>query len=159
MVNAGISNELFEKKEITLSKSEESLLRQLSEDSFTSYLGLKNHPYFVDYLANVSPLRFYSQTNIGSRPTSRNSSGTIALKDLRAIPFVGSWSQLKQNVTGYYGAVSYTHLDVYKRQHFALLDVRQESSIHSAVLEGLAGKDPAIPAQYNSCRLYTSRCV
>ena len=103
LVNAGISNELFEKKEITLSKSEESLLRQLSEDSFTSYLGLKNHPYFVDYLANVSPLRFYSQTNIGSRPTSRNSSGTIALKDLRAIPFVGSWSQLKQNVTGYYG--------------------------------------------------------
>jgi phosphoenolpyruvate carboxylase len=25
------------------------------------------------------------------------------MKDLRAIPFVGSWSQLKQNVTGYYG--------------------------------------------------------
>jgi phosphoenolpyruvate carboxylase len=25
------------------------------------------------------------------------------LKDLRAIPFVGSWSQLKQNVPGYYG--------------------------------------------------------
>ena len=25
------------------------------------------------------------------------------MKDLRAIPFVGAWSQLKQNVTGYYG--------------------------------------------------------
>ena len=25
------------------------------------------------------------------------------LEDLRAIPFVGAWSQLKQNVTGYYG--------------------------------------------------------
>ncbi|RYY52363.1 MAG: phosphoenolpyruvate carboxylase, partial [Chitinophagaceae bacterium] len=27
----------------------------------------------------------------------------IQLKDLRAIPFAGSWSQLKQNVTGFYG--------------------------------------------------------
>ena len=27
----------------------------------------------------------------------------MSLKDLRAIPYVGSWSQLKQNVTGYYG--------------------------------------------------------
>ena len=25
------------------------------------------------------------------------------MEDLRAIPFVGSWSQIKQNVTGYYG--------------------------------------------------------
>ena len=29
--------------------------------------------------------------------------GGLSLKDLRAIPFVGAWSQLKQNVTGYYG--------------------------------------------------------
>ena len=30
----------------------------------------------------------------------------LSLKDLRAIPFVGSWSQLKQNVTGYFGVGS-----------------------------------------------------
>lgn len=103
LVNAGITNELFEKKEITLEEREEILLNQLAEDSFAAYLELKNHPHFIDYLANVSPLRFYSQTNIGSRPASRNTSGSLSLKDLRAIPFVGSWSQLKQNVTGYYG--------------------------------------------------------
>ena len=27
----------------------------------------------------------------------------MSLKNLRAIPFVGAWSQLKQNVTGYFG--------------------------------------------------------
>ena len=48
-------------------------------------------------------LSFYSQTNIASRPSKRNSGGTLTLKDLRAIPFVGAWSQIKQNVTGYYG--------------------------------------------------------
>jgi phosphoenolpyruvate carboxylase len=57
----------------------------------------------VDYLANVSPLRFYAQTNIGSRPVKRGASSKLTLKDLRAIPYVSAWSQLKQNVPGYYG--------------------------------------------------------
>ena len=52
---------------------------------------------------HVSPLNFYSDTNIGSRPTKRGKSSKISLTDLRAIPFVGAWSQMKQNVTGYYG--------------------------------------------------------
>jgi phosphoenolpyruvate carboxylase len=52
---------------------------------------------------HVSPLNFYGETNIGSRPTKRGKSSKITLKDLRAIPFVGAWSQMKQNVTGYYG--------------------------------------------------------
>src|SRR5690606_6273583 len=45
---------------------------------------------------------FYSETNIGSRPSKRKK-GKMNMEDLRAIPFVGSWSQIKQNVTGYYG--------------------------------------------------------
>jgi len=55
---------------------------------------------------HASPLRFYNQTNIGSRPAKRGKSSGISLKDLRAIPFAGSWSQLKQNVTGFYGVGS-----------------------------------------------------
>jgi phosphoenolpyruvate carboxylase len=102
LIHAGISNELFSDTNITLQPEEEALVQQLAADSFTAYTSLKNHPYFIDYLAHVSPLRFYSETNIGSRPASRKS-GKLTLKDLRAIPFVGSWSQLKQNVTGFYG--------------------------------------------------------
>jgi phosphoenolpyruvate carboxylase len=103
LIHAGISNELFSSKENTLSRSEERLLRQLSEDSYEAYTQLKNNPSFVDYLAEISPLRFYSETNIGSRPTRRGKASGLTLKDLRAIPFVGAFSQLKQNVTGYYG--------------------------------------------------------
>jgi phosphoenolpyruvate carboxylase len=103
LVHAGVANELFPAKENTLSRSEERLLKQLSEDSYEAYMQLKNHPAFVDYLAEISPLRFYSDTNIGSRPTKRGKASGLALKDLRAIPFVGAFSQLKQNVTGYYG--------------------------------------------------------
>lgn len=103
LIHAGISNALLSSKENTLGRSEERLLRQLSEDSYQSYIQLKNHPAFVDYLAEISPLRYYSETNIGSRPTKRGKGSGLTLKDLRAIPFVGSFSQLKQNVTGYYG--------------------------------------------------------
>ncbi len=103
LIHAGIANELFPAKENTLTRSEEKLLRQLSEDSYGAYMQLKNHPAFVDYLAEISPLRFYSETNIGSRPTKRGKTSGLSLKDLRAIPFVGAFSQLKQNVTGYYG--------------------------------------------------------
>ena len=79
------------------------LLQALADESYETYKQLKEHPYFVEYLAQVSPLRFYSETNIGSRPTKRGASSKLSLKDLRAIPYVGAWSQLKQNVTGYYG--------------------------------------------------------
>ncbi len=103
LIHAGISNDLFSSKENTLGRSEERLLKQLSEDSYKSYLLLKNHPAFVDYLAEISPLRYYAETNIGSRPTKRGKSSGLTLKDLRAIPFVSAFSQLKQNVTGYYG--------------------------------------------------------
>ena len=78
-------------------------MQTIADASFAEYESLKNHPQFLDYLSVVSPLRFYSQTNIGSRPVKRGSSAKMTLKDLRAIPFVGAWSQLKQNVPGFYG--------------------------------------------------------
>jgi len=103
LLHAGLSNDLFSSKEVTLESGEEELLQELSLESYKAYSTLKEHPYFLQYLNEVSPLRFYNETNIASRPTKRKSSGRLELKDLRAIPYVGSWSQLKQNVTGYYG--------------------------------------------------------
>src|SRR5690606_26193554 len=41
--------------------------------------------------------------NISSRPVKRNSTAALKLEDLRAISFVTSWSQLKQNIPGFYG--------------------------------------------------------
>jgi phosphoenolpyruvate carboxylase len=104
LLHAGIYNHLFSAKENTFSPSEETLMCGLAEESFRAYEDLKNHPAFLDYLAHVSPLRFYVETNIGSRPAKRGAAGgKLSLKDLRAIPFVGAWSQLKQNVPGFYG--------------------------------------------------------
>lgn len=103
LINAGISNDVFAERHISLEKEEEDLLQKLADASFVAYSELKNHPEFLDYLLEISPLKYYSATNIGSRPTKRGS-GKMTMDDLRAVPFVGSWSQIKQNVTGFYGA-------------------------------------------------------
>jgi len=103
LLNAGISNDLFSTRSITFEKKEEDLLQSLADESFKAYMDLRNHPDFTNYLAHISPLRFYAETNIGSRPAKRAGGAKLNLKDLRAIPFVGAWSQLKQNVTGFYG--------------------------------------------------------
>jgi phosphoenolpyruvate carboxylase len=106
LLHAGISNDLFSEKNVTLDEHQESLINDLARESMATYNDLKNHPYFMDYLSHVSPLRFYAETNIGSRPAKRGSGGRLTLKELRAIPYVGAWSQLKQNLTGYYGVGS-----------------------------------------------------
>ena len=103
LLSAGLSNQLFSSKEKTLKDKEEKLLQELADVSLESYNDLKTHPQFFNYLADISPLNFYSETNIGSRPSKRGSSNRLTIKDLRAIPFVGAWSQIKQNVPGFYG--------------------------------------------------------
>ncbi|HTH37736.1 MAG TPA: phosphoenolpyruvate carboxylase, partial [Pyrinomonadaceae bacterium] len=102
LLHAGIYNQLFARKETTFTPRELELMQQLADHSFAAYVELKEHSDFLEYLSAVSPLLFYAETNIGSRPAKRGG-GKLTLKDLRAIPFVGAWSQIKQNVPGFYG--------------------------------------------------------
>jgi phosphoenolpyruvate carboxylase len=106
LVHAGIANDLFSARKVTLNEDEEHLLTEMAEISYDAYAELRDHNNFTEYLSEVSPLQFYGETNIGSRPSKRKNSGKLELKDLRAIPFVGAFSQIKQNVTGYYGVGS-----------------------------------------------------
>lgn len=103
LIHAGIANGLFSNGASTFNQQEQELMQQLADESFQAYAALKNSPVFLDYLYQASPLRFYAETNIGSRPAKRGATAKLSLNDLRAIPFVGAWSQMKQNVTGYYG--------------------------------------------------------
>jgi phosphoenolpyruvate carboxylase len=103
LLNAGISNEIFEENRRTLNPQQSEAIQELADVSFETYKNLRNHPDFLNYLSEISPLNYYSDTNISSRPAKRGKSYRLSLKDLRAIPFVGAWTQMKQNVPGYYG--------------------------------------------------------
>ena len=87
----------------SISPESRKLIGRMADLSFEKYTALKNHKMFIPYLENRSTLKYYGQTNIGSRPDRRGNRNKADLGNLRAIPFVGSWSQLKQNVPGYFG--------------------------------------------------------
>jgi phosphoenolpyruvate carboxylase len=76
---------------------------ELATLSYQAYQDFKGHPKFIPYLERISTLKYYAKANIGSRPSKRSKSDRLIFSDLRAIPFVGSWSQLKQNVPGFFG--------------------------------------------------------
>lgn len=103
LLSAGLSNEIFGATKSSISKEHRVILEELGHLSYISYQQLKQHPSFLPYLQKFSPLNYYGKSNIASRPTKRGQTSELVLSDLRAIPFVGSWSQLKQNVPGYFG--------------------------------------------------------
>jgi phosphoenolpyruvate carboxylase len=103
LLSAGLSNELFADSRIQISQHDRFLMEELGKISHESYQGFKTHPLFLAYMQQFSPLNYYSKSNIASRPAKRGNSGGLRFEDLRAIPFVGSWSQVKQNVPGFFG--------------------------------------------------------
>ncbi|WP_439505285.1 phosphoenolpyruvate carboxylase [Sediminibacterium sp.] len=106
LLSAGISNTVFAENRIEISTKHRSLLEELGGISHQVYQSFKKHPQFLPYMQQFSPLNYYNKSNIGSRPGKRGNSDKLVFEDLRAIPFVGSWSQLKQNVPGYFGVGS-----------------------------------------------------
>ncbi len=105
LLSAGLQGSLIEKKN-QLTEADKALIDELANEGFKAYLSLKQHEKFVPYLENKTPLTFFGDTNIGSRPVKRNGGEGLKFEDLRAIPFVGAWAMMKQNIPGFYGVGS-----------------------------------------------------
>jgi len=104
LLSSGIQNRVLSDVNNSSSKEDKLILDKLANISYKAYTDFKDHPMFVPYLEHVSTIKYYAKTNIGSRPSKRGSADAkFNFSSLRAIPFVGSWSQLKQNVPGFYG--------------------------------------------------------
>jgi phosphoenolpyruvate carboxylase len=79
-----------------------ALLEAFSREAFTAYRDLVYEtPGFEDYFRQSTPVAELAELKIGSRPSSRTASSRIA--DLRAIPWVFSWSQARVMLPGWYG--------------------------------------------------------
>ena len=103
LLTSGIMGNVFESHDNNLSEDSKTLLDELADEGYKKYLSLKGNPKFVPYLEKVTPLAFFGDTNVGSRPVKRNASEALKFEDLRAIPFVGSWAMMKQNIPGFFG--------------------------------------------------------
>ena len=122
LLSSGIESQVFSPGKNNLSDADRSTLEEIAKISYSAYKDFKAHPVFIPYLERMSTLPYYAKTNIGSRPSKRGKSSELKFEDLRAIPFVGSWSQLKQNVPGFFGVG--TALNVFLRQG-KIEDVKQ----------------------------------
>jgi len=78
------------------------IMEALSRDAYAAYRKLVYEtPGFTDYFFTATPIREIAELNIGSRPSSRKPSDKI--EDLRAIPWVFSWSLNRVMLPGWYG--------------------------------------------------------
>jgi phosphoenolpyruvate carboxylase len=77
-------------------------MRQLADWSRTAYRAVVyDDPEFVSFFQQATPIREIAELKLGSRPARRTASTRI--EDLRAIPWVFSWTQARMVLPGWYG--------------------------------------------------------
>ena len=77
------------------------LTRSMTQASFAKYRELIESEGFVDFFRRVTPINEIEQLPIGSRPARRGGGGKLS--DLRAIPWVFSWTQSRCMLPAWYG--------------------------------------------------------
>lgn len=152
LINAGISAGIREKHNILLDPVHKCLLDEMAEDSFEAFVALRKHPLFLSYLEKFSPLTLLSKITISSRPVKRNSGEALKLEDLRAISFVTSWSQLKQNIPGFFGIGTALENQEKKGNWDKLVETYNESGYFKTIVENcmmsMSKSDFAITAHF-----------
>jgi phosphoenolpyruvate carboxylase len=126
----------------------------LSAHAFAAYRDLVYEtPGFDEYFRAATVINEISTLNIGSRPASRKQTGRI--EDLRAIPWVFSWSQSRIMLPGWYGfgTAVRTWLDERPGDGMALLrEMYQKWPFFRALLSNmdmvLAKSNMAIASRY-----------
>ncbi len=111
-------------------------------------------PGFVDWFRAITPVVELSTMNIGSRPASRTNSGRI--EDLRAIPWVFSWSQCRLMLPGWFG-VGTAVAEWVADDHARLAELREMherwpwfQTVVSNMAQVLAKTDLTIAASYQT---------
>lgn len=77
------------------------ILDNLAKESKVHYEKLTHEEGFIEYFRHATPIDAIETSKIGSRPAKRT--GASTLEDLRAIPWVFSWSQARYHMTSWYG--------------------------------------------------------
>jgi phosphoenolpyruvate carboxylase len=79
---------------------------ELSRRSMHLYRNLIDHPDFWDWYRTITPVEHIGNLPIASRPVSRGGSQSLQFDNLRAIPWVFAWTQVRYNIPGWYGVGS-----------------------------------------------------
>ncbi len=79
------------------------VMDKISESSMKRYQALIEQDSFWKWYTEITPIEHISRIPIASRPVSRANGDKVDFKNLRAIPWVFAWTQIRYNITGWYG--------------------------------------------------------
>ncbi|MBV9357954.1 MAG: phosphoenolpyruvate carboxylase [Chloroflexi bacterium] len=79
------------------------VLERLAERSRSAYQALVNQPATLRFFCQATPFPELGGLNLASRPVLRGGDGQLLLAQLRAIPWVFSWTQARVNLPGWFG--------------------------------------------------------
>lgn len=82
----------------------QGMMHWLGVESRQAYRGLLEKDGFIEFYRQATPIDALEHGCFGSRPSRRT--GTASLDDLRAIPWVFSWTQARYYMPGWYGVGS-----------------------------------------------------
>ncbi|MFC7339230.1 phosphoenolpyruvate carboxylase [Haloferula chungangensis] len=84
-------------------------LPELTKVSQKAYQTLIRAEGFIDFYRQVTPIDALENSRIGSRPARRTGNKGHSISDLRAIPWVFSWTQARFYLPGWFGVGSGLH--------------------------------------------------
>ena len=140
-----------DKNERTYHPNEE-VIEWLAKESKNFYEGLLRSEGFIPYFRQATPIDAIESSKIGSRPAKRTGANT--LEDLRAIPWVFSWSQSRYHMTSWFGLGSaLKKMKDEKPDYFDALKLALKKDdflryVFTNVDTSLAATDPAIMELY-----------
>ncbi|HJT61561.1 MAG TPA: phosphoenolpyruvate carboxylase [Burkholderiales bacterium] len=133
----------------------EPIAEALSARAFDAYRSLVQSAGFVEYFRASTPIAEIADLNIGSRPASRMKGGAAGerIEDLRAIPWVFSWTQCRLMLPGWFGVGSAVETWVAEKNSLEnLKEMYREWPFFRSVLSNmdmvLAKSDLAIASRY-----------
>jgi len=130
------------------------LISLMAHESFKTYNALTRHPSFIHFFEQATPIDVIESSKIGSRPSRRTNQRSLS--DLRAIPWVFSWTQSRVNLTSWYGVGSTLKFirEEYPEKYALLKKHLKTDSFLRYILtnvdSGLAATDSAIIELYAS---------
>ena len=126
-------------------------IQTAAEAARLEYRDLLETDGFVEYFETATPITVIENLNLGSRPASRSEDRSV--EDLRAIPWVFSWTQARCIIPGWYGlATGLNHYLDEGGDMETLREMYKEWSFFRTMLDrasmALARTDMEIAAEY-----------
>lgn len=153
LFTAGLEARTLNDDQRPISGMDSLLLDDLSEKSYKAYMALRKDPAFVPFLEEKTPLKQMEKLNVASRPVKRGEQKRMSLEDLRAIPFVSAWGQIKLNVPGFYGLGTALEWGFSEGRGCQIIKLYEESLFFRTVI------DNAMQAIAKSCPDYTKHLL